>query len=135
MTTRTDSVVPTNGQKLPVTSKTSPSYDVEGLAVGLFVMGAAVSGSVSPPQLFSAYGTVHVSSSAQALESNDCGPNDPEALKGPGHLLAREGELARYESVVVWGLARRVPGASHPESTWMILWIQVLGGAKISDRP
>ena len=97
MTTRTDSVVPTNGQKLLVTSKTSPFYDVEGLAVGLFIMGAAVTGSVSPPQLLSAYGTVHVRSSAQALEPIDCGSNDPEALKGPGHLPAQEGAFAPHE--------------------------------------
>ena len=82
MTTRTDSVVPTKGHKLPVTSKTSPLDDIEGLAVDLFVMGAAVTGSVRPPQLFSTYGTVHVRSSAEAL--GPCGPDGPETLKGAG---------------------------------------------------
>ena len=89
MTTRTDSVMPTKGHKLPVTSKTSPLDDIEGLAIGLFVMGAAVTRSVRPPQLFPTYGTVHVRSSAEAF--GPCGPDGPETLKGSGSRAGPRG--------------------------------------------
>jgi len=101
MTPGTDSVVPPNGQKLLVTSKTSPFYDIEGFAVGPFVVGAAVTGFVRPPQLFSANGTVHVRSSVRVLEPIDSGPHDPETWTEPGPLPTREGEFSLHESILV----------------------------------
>ena len=64
MTSGTDSVVPPYGEELPVTSKTSSFYDIEGLSVAFSVMGAAIAGSVIPAQPFSANGTLHFLSSA-----------------------------------------------------------------------